>query len=147
MSKQKFSTFCICSRVWILKPTVTDLDLQPCMYTLAYRLAPLTPMPKSSITTSLNQFVWLKRVLVSLCQRPDSGPVRHLRAVIIPYKLEKRWSHPPQTNTLWAKPLIRTPGPEITKILPIWKAWESFSWERVVPRCFSACGHRGAGDL
>lgn len=52
-----------------------------------------------------------KRVLVFLCQRPDSGPVRHLRTVIIPYKPEKCWSRPPQTNALWAKPLIRTSGP------------------------------------
>lgn len=67
-------------------------------------------MPESPITTSLNQFALLKEFLVSLCQRPDSGPEKHLRAVLLRYKPEKRWSRPPQTNTLWRKPLIRTPG-------------------------------------
>lgn len=74
-------------------------------------LAPLSPMPKSPIRTSLNQFAWLKRFLDFSVPTPWQWASEASLSTYNPNKPQKRRSRPPQTNTLWAKPLIRALGP------------------------------------
>lgn len=69
------------------------------------------------------ELVWpvKKGVLISPRQRPESGPLRNLKAVLIRYKPEKCWSHPPQTDARWADLSLESQVCEITESLPYGK--------------------------